>query len=129
MSCDASAMTRPNGSQRNDPPQNSRPVAGSGVAADVSGFVSHAIDYRDIDAVGDRVGALDRAPGIMLRLPELRFLRRDASRLPWDRKEIWAPCSAVSRAPSGIPLVPADQRAHAANAGVEGSKPRSPGVK
>ncbi len=40
--------------------------AGGAVTADVSMLVAHAVDRRDVHAVGDRVGALDGLPRIVL---------------------------------------------------------------
>ena len=47
-------------------------------------LVADAIGRRDVDAVGDRVRALGRAPRFDLRLAVLRFLRR----MPADRRRI-----------------------------------------
>ena len=93
-------------------------ISGSGIAPDVSGFVSHTIYHRDVHAVGDGMGALDGAPGVVLRLSELRFLRG----MPADRGGIEQDLGALQRGQAGafgIPLVPAHQRAHAADGGVE----------
>ena len=43
-----------------DEPQNSRPVS-------VRSLESDAIHRRDVNAIGDRVRALDGAPGVELR--------------------------------------------------------------
>ena len=45
-------------------------------------FVADAVRRRDVDAVGDRVRALDRPPRVDLRGAPLVLLRRDASRSP-----------------------------------------------
>ena len=39
-------------------------------------FVADAVDRRDEDAVGDRVDALHRLPGVVLRRAELGLLLR-----------------------------------------------------
>ena len=75
-------------------------------------LVSHAVRRRDEDAVGDRVRALDGAPRILLRLAELRLLRR----MPADRRRVEQDVGAEqARDARGlrIPLVPADQHADA----------------
>ena len=90
--------------------------------------MSHAIHHRHVHAVGDGVGALNGAPGIVLRLAELRFLRG----MPADRGGIEQNLRALQRGQArafGIPLVPADQRADSADAVSKARKPRSPGVK
>src|SRR5215472_17616219 len=51
-------------------------LPGSRFSANVAGFESDAIDDSDIDSVGDGVGALDRAPGVVLCHTELDFLCR-----------------------------------------------------
>ena len=58
----------------------------SGVALGLAAFEAHAIDDRDINAVGDGVSALNGAPGIELRCAELALSRADAIRCWWDRK-------------------------------------------
>ena len=93
-------------------------IASDGIAADVPGFMSHTIYNCHVDAVGDGMGALDRSPGVVLRLSELRFLRG----MPSDRGGIEQYLRALQRGQAGafgIPLVPAHQRAHAADGGVE----------
>ena len=93
-------MMRPNGSARKLPPQNSRPGPGGAVAAHIAVLVPDAVHAGHIDAVGDGVRALDGLPRIVLRRAELVFL----CRVPADGggiKQHLAPCSAVSRAPSG----------------------------
>ena len=93
MSSPALAMTRPNGSARNEPPQNSRPPPGGP-------FVADPVDGRDVDAVGDGVRPLDGLPGTRLGRAELGLL----GRVPADRRGIeedLGPLRAVSRAASG----------------------------
>ena len=48
-------------------------MAGSRFAADVAGFEADAIDDCDVNPVGDGVGALDSAPGVVLGGAELSF--------------------------------------------------------
>ena len=80
-----------------------------------------AIHGSHVNAVGDGVGALDGPPRVVLRGAKLVLLRR----VPADRRGIEQHLGALqSRQPRalGIPLVPADQRAHAANGGIHGLK-------
>src|SRR5581483_6715827 len=51
-------------------------LAGRGLAADVAGFETDAVDDRDVNSVGDGVGSLNGAPGIVLRYAELSLLGR-----------------------------------------------------
>ena len=70
-------------------------------------FVSDAINGGDETAVRDRMAALHRFPGGMLRGSKLRFLRR----MPADRRRIKNNFGAAERGQSrrfGIPLVPAN---------------------
>src|SRR5690348_11946436 len=72
--------------------------------------MADTIHGGDIHAVRNGVGALNRAPGIMLRFAELRFLRR----MPADRRRIKKHLRPLQRGetrPFRIPLVPANQRA------------------
>ena len=126
-SWEASASTRPNGSQRNEPPQNSRPWPAR-LAADIAGFEADAVHHADVDAVGDGVGALDGAPGVVLRRAELGLL----GGMPADGGGIEQNARALQRRQArafGIPLVPADERADAAERVSKARNPRSPGVK
>src|SRR5580698_2834018 len=92
-----------------------------GLATDVSSFKTYTIHSRHVDTVGNCVGALNGAPGVVLGCAELRFL----GGMPADRSGIKQhvrslQCGQTSAL--GIPLVPADERSHAANAGVKGTK-------
>src|SRR5579884_1367019 len=83
--------------------------AGSGFAANVAVLVTHTIHHRDIDAVRNRVRALNRAPGIVLGVAELGFL----CRVPADRSGIKENLRALQGGEARslrIPLVPANQR-------------------
>ena len=113
-SVEASAITTPNGSARNDEPQNSSPSPPS--ARDL---VADAVDGRDVDAVRDRVRALDGLPGLALGGAVLRLL----ARVPADGGRVEEDGRAPQRGePRGlrVPLVPADEGADAARASVEG---------
>src|SRR5215472_3765255 len=93
-------------------------LPGSRFPADVAGFESHAIDDGDIYSVGDGVGPLDRAPGVMLSHSRLRFFRR----MPADCRRIKQNLGALQRGEPralGIPLIPTDQRSQFARAGLE----------
>ena len=59
-------------------------MARSRFAPYIPGFKSDSIHYRNINSIGDGMSALNRAPGIVLRLAELRFLRR----MPANRRRI-----------------------------------------
>jgi hypothetical protein len=91
------------------------------VAAYVAVFMSDAVDSGDIHAVGNGVGALDGLPGLVLRDAELIFL----SRMPADRGGIEKHFGALQRSEAGalrVPLIPADERAHAAECGISGAE-------
>ena len=84
-------------------------------------FEAHAIHRRHVDAVGDGVGALDGAPGIVLRRAVFRLLRR----MPADGGGIEQHLRAAERGQTrglGIPLVPANQRRNARVAGIEAAE-------
>jgi hypothetical protein len=97
------------------------PVAGSGFSADVAGFKAYTIHDRDIDAVGNRMRALNRAPGVMLGDAEfglLRWMPADCGGIEQDR-------CALERGEAstfGKPLIPADERAQATSTSVEGTE-------
>ena len=78
-------------------------------------LVADAVDGGDEDAVGDGVGALDGLPGVVLRRAEFVLL----GRMPADGGGIEEDVGALQRGEArgfGIPLVPADERADAAEA-------------
>ena len=94
-------------------------LAGHGIAADIASLEADAIHHADINAVRDRVRALDGAPGIMLRLSELGLLRG----MPSDGCRIKENAGSLQRGEArafGIPLIPADERAEFSGGGVEG---------
>ena len=94
---------RPNGSQTNDPPQNSSPSPTMHLVAD-------AVDRADVGAVGDGVAAHARLPRRVLRLAVLGLLLR----VPADRGRVEDHLRPLQRREPGrlgIPLVPADERA------------------
>src|SRR6202171_2749903 len=85
-------------------------------------LVADAVHRRDVDAVGDGVPALDRAPRVALGDAVLRFLVR----VPADGRRVEDHRRALQRREPrvlGIPLVPADERADAARLGIEGAEP------
>src|SRR5580658_4182253 len=99
------------------PELEARPI--DAIAEDVAVLVAYAVDSRDVNAVGNCVRALDGLPGIVLRCAELVFL----CRMPADGGGIEQHfCALQRRQPRafGIPLVPADQGAYAANGQVDG---------
>ena len=119
VSWPARAMTRPKGSARNEPPQNSRPPPDGP-------FVADPVDGRDVDAVGDRVRPLDRLPGARLGLAELGLL----GGVPADRRGIeedLGPSEGRQPGGLGIPLVPADERADPGVRGLERLEPEVAG--
>src|SRR5580700_10160186 len=100
-------------------------LAGGGFAANVAGLEADAIYYRYVHAVGDGVGALNGAPGVVLRYAELGFL----GGMPADRGGIKEHRRALQRRQACAlrkPLVPANQRAQAADAGIESAKSEIP---
>ena len=80
-------------------------------AANVAKLMSYAVDHADKDAVRDGMSPLNGTPCVMLRHAEIQLFRPGASRLPWDKKEYFAPCSAVGRAPSGYHSSTSSRRA------------------
>src|SRR5690348_15215529 len=57
---------------------------GRTLAANVAGFVTHTVDYSDVNTISNGMRALDGAPGIVLCVPVLRLFRR----VPADRSRI-----------------------------------------
>src|ERR1700730_1751517 len=97
-----------------------------GLAADVAGFKADAIYRSHVDAIRNRVSALNRTPRIVLRQAKLGFFRR----MPADRRGIKKHLRPLQRGQAGSlgePLIPADQRAQAAYAGIERAKPEIAG--
>ena len=83
------------------------------IAENVASLVPHAIHACHVDAVGNRVTALDRLPRVILRRAELLLLRR----MPADRRRVKQHFGALQRSQPrsfGIPLIPAHQRADTA---------------
>src|SRR6185312_16248992 len=82
-------------------------------------LVPDAVDDRDVDAVGDRVRALDRLPGRALRHAVLGLL----ARVPADRRRIEEHGGAAERREPRafrVPLVPADESPDPPRLDVEG---------
>ena len=76
--------------------------------------MSDAVHHGHVDAIGDRVRPLDRAPGIVLSVAPFFFFRR----MPPDRRRIEQHIRALQRCETRsfrIPLIPADQRSHFAD--------------
>src|SRR6267154_1830605 len=90
----------------------------SGVAFLRFAFVSNAIDYRGIDAVGDGVAALNGFPGVKLRGAELRFLVRMPGNAGGIENHVRAAERGEARA-FRVPLVPADLDGDARVLGIE----------
>src|SRR5580765_97507 len=89
------------------------------IAADVAELLAYPVDHADKNTVGDGMSALNRAPCIMLHCAEFGFFIR----MPADGRRIEKNISALKSGEScafRIPLVPADQRAHAAELCIEG---------
>ncbi len=89
------------------------------IAAHIPVLVANAVHPGNVDAVGNGVGALNRLPCIVLRCAELILLRR----MPADGGGIEQHLGALQRGETrslGIPLIPADERADAAECRVHG---------
>ena len=120
-SWEASASTRPNGSQKKEPPQNSSPAPGAMLPRTLPFSDADTIHYRDVDAVGDGVRTLDGAPRVVLSCAELGLLRR----MPADCRGIekqWRPSKSGEPRSLRIPLIPADERADFSNSGLESAE-------
>src|SRR4029077_17479531 len=105
--------------KRTTPKFEARPRGG--VAAYVPSFVPHSIDHSYVYTVGDGMGTLNGAPGIVLDGTEFGFFRR----MPADCGGIEENLRALQSSQSGalgIPLIPADQRAHATDVCIKGAK-------
>ena len=80
--------------------------------------MSDPVNGGDEDPVRDGVAPLDRAPGVVLRLPRRRALGRMPADGAWIDQYLGAGECAQSRR-FRKPLVPADQRADVCEAGLE----------
>ena len=83
--------------------------------------MSDAIDGRDVNAVGDGVGALHQLPGLTLGGPQLCLLPwvpADRRRIEQNRRTL----QGRQASSLGIPLIPAHQHANASKARIEGAK-------
>src|SRR5947207_14535830 len=83
--------------------------------------MSYPVDRSHKYAIGNRVRALDSAPRIMLGLAELCFFVRMPAYGCGIKKNVRSLQRSEARA-FGIPLIPADQSAHASILRVEGFK-------
>src|SRR5207247_640679 len=83
--------------------------------------MSHPVDYSHEYAIGNRVSTLDGAPRIMLVLAELCFFVRMPTYSCGIKNNVRSLQRSEARA-FGIPLIPADQSAHAPVLRVEGFK-------
>src|SRR5580658_601361 len=98
-----------------------KPLSLRRIATNVAGFKAHPIHHGHVNAVRDRVTALDGSPGIVLGDSELGLLRG----MPADGGRIKKNgCALQGRQPRAfrIPLVPTNKRAQATGAGVERAK-------
>src|ERR1700722_3859385 len=103
------------------PPPEFQSLTGSGFTAHVAGFEAHAVHHGHVNSVGDGVGTLDRAPGIVLRHSELGFLRgMPANGCRIEQRNCTLQCGKTSAL--GIPLIPADERAEASRGSVKRTK-------
>src|SRR6202012_2640853 len=103
-----------------------KPHAGGAIAAYVSVLVTDAVHRGDVYAVGDGVRALDGLARLILCFAEWLLLRW----MPTNRRGIEEQvCTAESGDARrfGIPLIPADERAHLPNGGIEGLEAEIPG--
>src|SRR5262249_54703202 len=89
------------------------------VTANVAEFMPDAVYRSDKHAVSNGVRPLNRAPGIVLRGSEFSLFIRMPADCGGIKENV---CSLKGREPRafGIPLVPANQRAHAAVVGIKG---------
>src|ERR1019366_2372239 len=93
-------------------------LARCGISLNVAGFKANAIDDAHINAIGNRVSALNRSPGVMLRDSKFGLLRR----MPSDGRRIKQNARTLqSRQPRAfrIPLVPAHQRSDSSRVRIE----------
>src|ERR1039458_8848063 len=84
-------------------------------------FMAHTVRHSDVAAVGNGVGALDRFPGGMLPLAQFRFLARMPADGGGAEQNLRASQCRQARG-FWIPLVPADQHADLAVAGLPGAE-------
>src|ERR1700722_3904529 len=98
-----------------------KPLARCRLAAHVAGFKPYAVNHCHINAIGNGMSALNRAPGVMLSHSELSFLRG----MPPNRRRIeqhrrTLQCSE----PRALrePLIPADQRSEPPRSRIERAK-------
>src|SRR5579864_560788 len=89
------------------------------IAADIAKLVANPVDHADKHAVGDGMGALNCPPCVMLHSSELSFLVRVPADSRGIKENICALQSGQTRA-FRIPLVPADEGAHASILGIKG---------
>ena len=88
--------------------------------------MADAVDGGNVQAVGDRVAALDRLPRLALRRPVFVLLMR----VPADGGGVEENTRTGERGQARslrVPLVPADQSRDTARSGVEGGEPGVPG--
>src|SRR6478672_12513802 len=89
------------------------------IATNVTKLVPHAIDHADKNAIGNRVRALDSAPGIVLHRAKLSFFVGVPADCRGIEKNVCALQSRQTRA-FRIPLVPANKRSYASIFRVKG---------
>src|SRR5439155_15565692 len=81
-------------------------------------FMTDPVDRRDVDAVRQRVGALNQLPGLLLGRPLLLLFPR----VPADRRRVKQDLRPLKGCQPGclrIPLVPADEHPNAATVRLE----------
>ena len=79
------------------------------IAPNIASLEADPIHDAHVHPIGDRVGALNRFPGVVLGFAELRFLRR----MPANGGRVEKQYRALQGGQAGsfrIPLIPADQR-------------------
>ena len=100
--------------------------AGSGIAANIPGLEAHAVNYPDIYAIGNRVRALNGAPGIVLSLAKVGLLVRMPPDGGWVKKDA-RPLQRREPRAFRIPLIPAHERAKFSGGGIESLKAKIAG--
>src|SRR6266403_762734 len=94
-------------------------LAGSRIAADVARLKAHSVHDTDIHPIGNRMRALNGAPGIVLRNAKLGLLRGMPPNGSWIEEN----ARSLQRGEScafGIPLIPTHQCAEPSRRGIEG---------
>src|SRR6266478_9878891 len=117
MRCFCQHSTERIAEERSSPELES--LAGSRIAADVAGLKAHSVHDTDIHPIGNRMRALNGAPGIVLCNAKLGLLRGMPPNGSWIEEN----GRSLQRGEScafGIPLIPTHQGAEPSRRGIEG---------